>query len=233
MTKSGMNVMRNNTTSNGIINGIIARDSLSNETSEILVITYRHIPTGGVIRPIMTFRMKNTPKWTGSMCNALISGISTGTMIMMIELLSSRQPMINRTALMNISSNVLLSLTDNKFLILLMINVFLLAVGMFVDNIPATIILSPIFLPVVAALGIGPTQLGLIITMNLAIGFVTPPYGINLFVASAVAGVPIERMFKPSMWLIVALLIVLMLVTYVPSVTMGLVDFVHSLKAGG
>lgn len=130
-------------------------------------------------------------------------------------------------------AQAMLELTDNKFLILLMINVFLLIVGMFVDNIPATIILSPIFLPVVAAMGIGPTQLGLIITLNLAIGFITPPYGINLFVASAVADVPIEKMVRPSLWLILALLIVLMLVTYVPAVTMGLVDLVHNLKAGG
>ena len=125
-------------------------------------------------------------------------------------------------------AKMMLELTDNKFLILLMINVFLLLVGMFVDNIPATIILSPIFLPVVAALGIGPTQLGLIITMNLAIGFITPPYGINLFVASAVADVPIEKMARPSMWMIVALLVVLMLVTYVPQTTMFLVDLMKA-----
>ena len=125
-------------------------------------------------------------------------------------------------------AQAMLSLTENKFLILLMINVFLLIVGMFIDNIPATIILSPIFLPVVAAMGVGPTQLGLIITMNLAIGFITPPYGINLFVASAVADVPIEKMVKPSLWLIFALLIVLALVTYVPETTMFLVDLMKS-----
>ncbi len=118
----------------------------------------------------------------------------------------------------------LLALTSNKFMILLLINLFLLVIGTFIDNIPATIILSPIFVKVVAPLGVDPVQLGLIITMNLAIGFVTPPYGINLFVASAVAGVKMEEMVRPILALIFALLIPLALVTYVPETTMYLVD---------
>ncbi len=118
----------------------------------------------------------------------------------------------------------LLALTDDKFVILLLINLFLLVIGTFVDNIPATIILSPIFLKVVAPLGVDPVQLGLIITMNLSIGFITPPYGINLFVASAVAGVKMEAMVRHIIVLIFALLIPLALVTYVPETTMYLVD---------
>lgn len=125
-------------------------------------------------------------------------------------------------------AEMMLSLTENKFLILLLINIFLLAIGTVVDNIPATIILSPIFLPVVAELGVSPTQLGIIITMNLAIGFITPPYGINLFVASAVSGVRMERMMKPILGLICSLLVVLALVTYVPWTTMFLVDLMKS-----
>jgi len=125
-------------------------------------------------------------------------------------------------------AEMMLSLTENKFLVLLMINIFLLIIGTFIDNIPATIILSPIFLPVVAELGVSATQLGIIITMNLAIGFITPPYGINLFVASAVSGVRMESMIKPILCLIGALLVVLALVTYVPETTMFLVDLMKS-----
>ncbi|MGL4209376.1 MAG: TRAP transporter large permease [Candidatus Adiutrix sp.] len=121
-------------------------------------------------------------------------------------------------------ASALLSITENKILILLLINLFLLFIGTFIDNIPATIILSPILLQVVAPFGISPVQLGLIITMNLAIGFITPPYGINLFVASAVAGIRMEEMVRPICGLIVALLAVLMLVTYVPETTMFLVE---------
>ncbi len=121
-------------------------------------------------------------------------------------------------------ASAVLAITENKILILLLINIFLLVIGTFIDNIPATIILAPIFVPVAAKLGVSPTQLGIIITMNLAIGFITPPYGINLFVASAVANIRMEEMVKPILFLIASLLVVLMLVTYVPQTTMFLVD---------
>ena len=112
------------------------------------------------------------------------------------------------------------SITSNKILLLLMINLFLLLVGTLIDNIPATIILSPILLPVVKEFGMSPVTFGIMLTMNLAIGFATPPYGINLFVASAISIVSIGNMMKFMKYLILALLIVLALVTYLPITTM-------------
>ena len=103
---------------------------------------------------------------------------------------------------------------------LLLINLLLLGVGCLIDNIPATIILSPILLPIVTNLGMTPIQFGIMLTMNLAIGFVTPPYGIDLFVASAISGVSIGKMMKFMLWFIFSLLVVLMLVTYWPAFTM-------------
>ncbi|MBQ6607006.1 MAG: TRAP transporter large permease subunit, partial [Firmicutes bacterium] len=97
---------------------------------------------------------------------------------------------------------------------------FLLIVGCLVDNIPATIILAPILLPVVTSLGMSPVTFGVLITMNLAIGFCTPPYGIDLFVASAISGVSIGKMMKYMVWFILALFVVLAMVTYWPSFTM-------------
>lgn len=121
----------------------------------------------------------------------------------------------------------LLTLTDNKFLLLLLINAFLLLVGCLIDNIPACIILAPILLPVVTRLGIDPVHFGVFMTLNLAIGFVTPPYGPNIFVASAVAGIPMERMLRYLWPFILALVAVLLLTTYVPAVTMGLVNLIR------
>lgn len=122
----------------------------------------------------------------------------------------------------NAIAEVFLRISDNPIIILLLINVLLLIVGCVVDNIPATIILAPILLPVVEQLGMSPITFGVMLTMNLAIGFVTPPYGIDLFVASAVSGVPIENMCKRVLPFIAALLIVLMLITYVPWFTLFL-----------
>lgn len=121
-------------------------------------------------------------------------------------------------------ANAILSFTDNPILLLLIINVFLLVVGCFIDNIPATIILAPILLPIVTKLGMSPVQFGIILTMNLAIGFTTPPYGIDIFVASAIADVSIERMMKTMKWLIMSLIIVLLLTTYFTPLTMFLVN---------
>ena len=118
-------------------------------------------------------------------------------------------------------TELFLGISHNKFVILLMINILLLIVGCVIDNIPATIILAPILLPVVEAIGMSPITFGVMLTMNLAIGFITPPYGINLFMATAVSGVPMDAMMKRIGGLLVSLLVVLMLITYVPWFTMG------------
>lgn len=118
-------------------------------------------------------------------------------------------------------TELFLGISHNKFVILLMINILLLIVGCVIDNIPATIILAPILLPVVKAMGMSPTTFGVMLTMNLAIGFITPPYGINLFMATAVSGVPMDAMMKRIGGLLASLLVVLMLITYVPWFTLG------------
>ncbi|URN42084.1 TRAP transporter large permease [Peptoniphilus genitalis] len=111
------------------------------------------------------------------------------------------------------------SLSDNGIVILILINIFLIIVGMFIDNIPGTIILTPILLPIVLKLGMSPITFGIMLTMNLAIGFCTPPYGINLFVATAISKVGMSVISKEIIKFIIALLVVLMLVTFVPVVT--------------
>lgn len=119
-------------------------------------------------------------------------------------------------------SEALLALTSNKFIILALTNAILLLVGCFVDNIPATIILSPIFLPIVTKFGITPIQFGIIITYNLAIGFITPPYGQNLFVASAIGGVSIGKIFRGIIPFLFSMIIILMLLTFVPWFSIGI-----------
>ena len=115
----------------------------------------------------------------------------------------------------------------NPYLLLLIINVFLLVVGCFVDNIAAVIILTPILLPVVKTIGIDPIHFGLIITVNLACGFISPPYGINLFVASAISGESIESISRNIIPAFVAMVLCLMLFTYFPVISMGLVQLLR------
>ncbi|WP_288310570.1 TRAP transporter large permease [uncultured Acidaminococcus sp.] len=106
-------------------------------------------------------------------------------------------------------------ISSNGIIILMMVNLFLLIVGMFIDNIPATIILTPIC----KKFGMSPVTFGIMLTMNLAIGFCTPPYGINLFVATAISKVKMEALSRELIFLIGALLAVLLSVTYIPAVT--------------
>jgi C4-dicarboxylate transporter DctM subunit len=115
----------------------------------------------------------------------------------------------------------------SPFLLLLIINIFLLIVGCFVDNIAAVIILTPILLPVVKAIGIDPIHFGLIITVNLACGFISPPYGINLFVASAISGESIESISRNIIPSFAAMVLCLMLFTYFPSISLGLLQFLR------
>lgn len=116
-------------------------------------------------------------------------------------------------------ASFILSISSNSFIVLLLINIFLLLVGMFIDNIPATIILTPILLPIVISFGMSPITFGIMLTMNLAIGFCTPPYGIDLFVASAISKVGMDEISKHILKMIVGLIIVLLLVTYIKPVT--------------
>lgn len=117
----------------------------------------------------------------------------------------------------------MLSLSSNPIVIMMVINVLLLIVGCFVDNISSMIILTPILLPIVTRIGIDPVHFGLVMTVALATGFVTPPYGANLFVASAVSGVNMVRLSKSVVPMIIAMLGCLILFTYIPAISMGLV----------
>jgi len=123
--------------------------------------------------------------------------------------------------------SALVNFTDNKFILLFLINILLLIVGCLLDNIPACIILAPLLLPIVTKLGISPVHFGVFMTMNLAIGFVTPPYGPNIFVASAVANISMEHILKYLWYFIGALILVLLLTTYVPAVSMTLLQLVY------
>lgn len=117
-----------------------------------------------------------------------------------------------------------IGVTDNKYILLLLINILLLIIGALIDNIPAVLILAPILLPVVQQYGVDPIHFGVIMSLNLAIGFVTPPYGVNLFVATAVSGVPISTISRNSIPFVGALLATLGIVTYIPAISMFLVN---------
>ncbi|WP_273274127.1 TRAP transporter large permease [Maribacter polysiphoniae] len=119
-------------------------------------------------------------------------------------------------------SSGLLGLSDNKIIILLIINLLLLFVGVFMDMTPAVLIFTPIFLPVVTKLGLDPVHFGIIMVLNLCIGLCTPPVGSVLFVGVGVAKTTIEKVFKPLLPLFIAMIVALFLVTYFPQLSLWL-----------
>lgn len=112
--------------------------------------------------------------------------------------------------------------SENPYIILLLINVLLLIVGCFMETNAAIIILAPIFLPLLVKLGIDPIFFGIVMVVNLAIGMVTPPLGVNLFVACGISNITLERISKAVLPLMAAMIIALLLITYIPDISMFL-----------
>ena len=116
----------------------------------------------------------------------------------------------------------LLSVTDNPIIILLIINVILLFVGTFMDPTPAVLIFTPIFLPICMALGMDPVQFGILLVFNLSLGTITPPVGPILFTGCKVSGISIDSVVRTLLPFFFAIFLVLMLVTYVPAISMAI-----------
>lgn len=116
-------------------------------------------------------------------------------------------------------SSLVLGLTDNKYILLLILNIFLLIVGTFMDMAPALLIFTPIFLPIVRTFGMSDVQFGVMMVMNLAVGTITPPVGNVLFVGCAQAKLKLEQVMKDLIPFFAAILAALLLVTYIPALS--------------
>ncbi len=150
------------------------------------------------------------------------SAKTSGTILILVIMATAFGRLITIAQVPADLARSLTSFSDNPIVILLLINIVLLIVGMFMETISSIIIMTPILLPVVTALGVDPIVFGVILTVNLAIGFCTPPLGVNLFVASGISGVSIENLSKAILPFFIGMLVLLLLVTYVPAVSLTL-----------
>ncbi|MBP2026602.1 tripartite ATP-independent transporter DctM subunit [Acetoanaerobium pronyense] len=121
----------------------------------------------------------------------------------------------------------LLDVTNNKYLMLLIINILFLAMGMFLEGGAALIILAPLLVPVVVQLGVDPVHFGLIAIVNIMIGGVTPPFGSMMFTTCTITGLPIMEFVRESIPFIIALLVALLIITYMPGLIMFLPDLIY------
>lgn len=158
-----------------------------------------------------------------SLNSVFLSSIGTTAIVMLLIATSmSMSWVMSYENIPQAVSAVLLGLSDNIFVILLIINLLLLFVGTFMDMTPAVLIFTPIFLPVVEALGVDPVHFGIMMVMNLCVGLCTPPVGAVLFIGVSVANTTIQKVLKPLIPLYIAMAIVLLLVTFVPQISLWL-----------
>lgn len=149
------------------------------------------------------------------------SGLTSATVILIVgtATIFGRALTIERIPVL--IAEAMVSLTDNHVLILLLINALLLFVGMFMETLAAIIILTPILLPVVVAVGVNPVHFGIVVIVNLAVGMVTPPVGVNLFVGARIGDTTLEKAAAGALIFILAMAVVLLLITYVPALSLA------------
>ncbi len=116
-------------------------------------------------------------------------------------------------------SEYFFSITDNKILLLMLINVFLLVIGAVMNTLPAMLVIIPLLSPIGMRIGLDPIHLGLIVVFNLMVGMITPPFGMGLFIMASITGMPIKKVIKACAPFLIPLIIALMIITYVPEVS--------------
>ena len=150
----------------------------------------------------------------------LDSAEMTGIIIFLIGVSSIMSWVMAFTGIPTAVSEAMLGISDNRYVILFIINILLLIVGTFMDMTPACLIFTPIFLPICQSFGMDPVQFGIMIVFNLCIGTITPPVGVILFTGCKVVGISIEGVIKTLLPFFAAIAVVLLLVTYVPAMSM-------------
>ena len=194
-----------------VIGGILAGVFTATEGSAIAVVY------ATVLSLIYkSFKLKDIPRIV------LESAKTTGIITFMIGLSSIMSWAMAFTEIPDMIATAILGLTDNKILILLLINVLLLVVGTFMDVTPAILIFTPILLPICTAFGMSPIQFGILLCFNLSIGTITPPVGTILFTGCRVGGVTIESVIKYMLPYFAIIFVALLLVTYIPAISMFL-----------
>jgi len=195
-----------------VIGGIVAGYFTATEASAIAVLYT-------LILAVLVYR---EVKWK-DLSNILLNTASTTSIVMLLIATSMGMSWI--ISYENIPQTVsasLLSVSSNPVIILLIINMILLIVGTFLDMTPAVLIFTPILLPVVTQMGVDPIHFGIVMVLNLSIGLCTPPVGSVLFVGCGIAGTRIADVIKPLLPLFLAMVVILLLITFIPQISLFL-----------
>lgn len=155
------------------------------------------------------------------------TGVTTATIMFVVGAASVFGRILTVEQIPSEITNALLSISSNAIIILLLIILLLLIVGCFMDTTAAIIILTPLLLPVAINIGIDPIHFGIIMVVALAIGFITPPFGVNLFVGSGISGLSIGTIVKAIIPFLIAMFIALLLIVFIPELSLFLVGLME------
>jgi C4-dicarboxylate transporter DctM subunit len=153
-----------------------------------------------------------------------ISAINSSMVMLLIATATAFGLLLTRQQIPEAIATFFIQMTDNPLILLLAINLMLLFIGTFLETNAAIIILAPIFYPVIVKMGIDPVHFGIVMVINLAIGMITPPLGVNLFVACGITKIKIEQVIRANWMYFFISLLALALLTYVPAITLFLPD---------
>ncbi|HCQ3155900.1 TPA: TRAP transporter large permease, partial [Escherichia coli] len=195
-----------------IVGGIVQGIFTAIEASAIAVV-YTLLLTVVFYR---TLKLKDLPSIL------LQTVVMTGVIMFLLATSSAMSFSMSITNIPTALSNMILGISANKLVILLVITVFLLIIGAFMDIGPAILIFTPILLPIMIKLGVDPIHFGIIMIYNLAIGTITPPVGSGLYVGASVGKVKVEEVIKPLLPFYAVIIGVLLLITYIPEMTLFL-----------
>lgn len=195
-----------------IIGGILSGYFTPTEASGIAVL-YAFLLSFAVYKSIKLSDMKKILVDTAVMTTIVMLIIGASSVLSFV---------MSFTGLPQAISTLLLGVSDNKIVLLLIINLILLIVGTFMDMAPALLIFTPIFLPIAKSLGMDPIQFGVMIVMNLSIGTITPPVGNVLFVGCSIAKLQVEDVMKKLLPYLITILVALLFVTFIPSISLWL-----------
>lgn len=200
-----------------ILGGIYGGVFTPTEASAIAVV-YAWIVGTFVYRRIDTQALKRTLHR---------SVVSTAVIMFIIANASIFGFLLNRAGIPSALGHWLGGLFDSQLTFLLGVNAALFVIGMFIETSASIVVLAPLLLPVAMQFGIDPVHFGIIMVVNLALGMVTPPFGVNLFAACSVAGISLERLIRPLIPFVLVVVACLLLISYVPEISLLMRDVVY------
>lgn len=200
-----------------ILGGVFAGIFTATE-SAVVAVVYAIIISGFIYREL---------KWSQIPQILINTAKGTASVMVIVSAATLFGWILSHSQVPQILANTVMGLTDNPYLILLFINILLLVFGLFIEGGPLIILLAPVLLPLVLKVGIDPVHFGVVMTLNSMIGMIMPPVGMLLFLTSSIAKIKLHTIYREIVPFVIVIFIVLMLVTYIPQITLWLPNLLY------